>query len=133
MTDLNIPKTTTTPEVKLDSKNNFFSLSGESRPENAKEFYGNVINWFNEYKSTLYYIVNEGNKPKKIQVIFDFAFLSSISTKYIYEVLKALESLREYVDITIKWVYHEEDIDMEQNGQEYSTMVDLPFEFEFKK
>ena len=37
--------------------------------------------------------------------------------------------LEDIEEATIKWHYFEEDYDMEEAGEEFSDIIDVPFEF----
>ncbi|NBW37159.1 MAG: DUF1987 domain-containing protein [Cytophagia bacterium] len=49
-----------------------------------------------------------------------------ISSKLILDVLSALEDIK---GMKIVWYFHEDDEDMEEAGQEFSELVEIPFEF----
>ena len=48
MDKLKIEPTTFTPEVTFDVEKRVFEISGESRPQDSREFYGPIITWLNE-------------------------------------------------------------------------------------
>ncbi len=48
MERLHIEGTKMTPEVILDSAQNIYSITGNSRPENPMQFYKPIFEWFNE-------------------------------------------------------------------------------------
>jgi hypothetical protein len=53
-------------------------------------------------------------------------YFNTASSKLILDVLSALEDIK---DMKILWYFHEDDEDMEEAGQEFSELVEIPFEF----
>lgn len=128
MEPLVLPKTELTPEVELNALTGKFCISGESRPENPREFYGKIIQWLDNYGNLLNSMQKERGE-KEIIFEFNFDFLNSISIKYTYDLFKKLEGLSKHANITINWHFDKDDIEMEQNGEEYSKLIKLPFKF----
>jgi len=108
------------PEVTLDKENNLFEISGRSLPEDVVTFYEPIINWINEYR--------EDPNP---ETIFDFKFIyfNTASSKVILDILTLLEEMIENEQkVSVRWYFAEYDEDMEEAGEEYAEMVDVPFE-----
>lgn len=118
---ISLNPTKETPRVHLDKANNIFELEGRSRPENIDSFYGPIYEWFEEYRR---------NPNDSTHIQMNFEYFNTSSAKAILELLKLFENMhKDGLDIKIIWHYHEEDEDMQDAGQDYSTMVHLPFEF----
>ena len=49
MEPLRIQATIKTPEVLLDPTNKVFEIKGKSIPDNAEDFYADILNWFDDY------------------------------------------------------------------------------------
>ena len=49
MQAIHLKPTKESPEVILDRENGIFSITGVSLPEDVKEFYMPLIEWFREY------------------------------------------------------------------------------------
>ena len=110
-----------TPRILLDKENNKFEFEGRSRPENVSEFYHPVLHWFEEYHK---------NPNKETVVNMNFEYFNTSSAKAILELLKTLESYYlSGMDIKILWHYHIDDEDMQDSGEDYASMVKLPFEY----
>jgi len=131
MNKLILEATDTTPKVVLDHLENKFEISGEASPEDAKVFYASLFTWLEQYKNYLYFLNNEGNSKKDLVFTFHLNYVSSSAIKYTYNFLQQVEELKPLCHtITIKWLYDKEDTDMEDNGKEFATMVNISFVIE---
>lgn len=120
MDNLNIPETPDTPTINLDASTGVLEISGKSLPEDVREFYTPVLAWLNEYCS----------KPKEKTLLkMRMDYFNTASSKMLLEVLETLNKLhRSGGDVRVEWSYHEDDEDMAEAGEDYSDMLDLPFE-----
>lgn len=114
---LNLEGTEDTPKIILDKKNGIFEISGRSLPEDSAEFYRPVLEWIGLYSK-------EANGSTEF--VFKLEYFNTASSKLILDVLSALEDIQ---GMKIMWYYHEDDEDMEEAGQEFSELVEIPFEF----
>jgi hypothetical protein len=123
--------TQTTPKVVIDSANNKFEISGDSRPENTGKFFNPIIEWFNAYRSVLAYQKTSLGKSKKISVNFKLDYFNSTSAKFILDIFYQLEKIqKEGYDAEIIWHYDKRDTDMKESGEEFSKYVpDLKVEY----
>jgi hypothetical protein len=125
MESLNLERTESTPHIVLNPKDNYFEISGESRPENVSKFYEPILIWLEKYNEVLRAQKAKGNSP--IQFNFKLEYFNSSSIKFIYDILKKLEDWKENVSVQIAWFYDDGDEDMLENGQEFTRIVNLPF------
>jgi hypothetical protein len=114
---LNLEGTEDTPKIILDKKNGIFEISGRSLPEDSAEFYRPVLDWINKYGS---------DSNSSTEFVFKLEYFNTASSKLILDVLSALEDIK---GMKIVWYFHEDDEDMEEAGQEFSELVEIPFEF----
>lgn len=114
---LTLEGTEDTPRIILDKKNGIMEISGRSLPEDSTEFYKPVLDWIEDYA------VAPGPATT---FVFKLEYFNTASSKLILDVLYALEDIR---GIKVHWYFHEEDEDMEEAGQEFSELVEIPFEF----
>ena len=114
---LNLKGTEDTPTILLDKKNGIFEISGRSLPEDSAEFYKPVIEWINTYSA-------EANPITEFA--FKLEYFNTASSKLILDVLSALEEIK---GMKVVWYFHDDDEDMEEAGQEFSELVEIPFEF----
>jgi len=120
MDAIKIKETEDTPAIILDPERDVFELAGRSMPEDVNQFYEPVLNWLESY----------GENPNdKTIVIFKLTYFNTASSKLLLDILLKLENIKEEGhDVEIKWFYPEDDEDMQEAGEEYSEIVDLPFE-----
>jgi hypothetical protein len=120
METIKIQGTEDTPKIILDSENEIMEISGRSLPEDVSAFYEPVLNWLNEYAE---------NPNKKTIFNFKLTYFNTASSKLLLDILMKLEEMHENGnDILIRWHYPEDDEDMEEAGEEYADIVDVPFE-----
>lgn len=114
---LNLEGTEDTPKIILDKKNGIFEISGRSLPEDSAEFYKPVLEWIGAYA---------GDPNPSTDFTFKLEYFNTASSKLILDVLSALEDIK---GMKIMWYFHDDDEDMEEAGEEFSELVEIPFEF----
>ncbi|MFO7658936.1 MAG: DUF1987 domain-containing protein [Bacteroidales bacterium] len=120
METIKIQGTEDTPRIILDADKELLEISGRSLPEDVTAFYEPVLNWLNEYSE---------NPNKNTVFNFKLTYFNTASSKLLLDILMKLEELHEKGhDVLIKWHYPEDDEDMEEAGEEYADIVDVPFE-----
>ncbi len=120
METIKIQGTEDTPKIILDAENEVMEISGRSLPEDVSAFYEPVLNWLNEYAE---------NPNKKTIFNFKLTYFNTASSKLLLDILMKLEEMHENGnDVLIRWHYPEDDEDMEEAGEEYADIVDVPFE-----
>lgn len=129
MEKLIIEPTLNTPSVILDPEKNHFQFSGESRPEDVRNFYIPILEWLDKY--TTEQISQNGIEEKTNREFhFNFEYFNSTSAKYILDLFKILSKFQsEGIDTGVYWHYEEDDEDMLEVGMEMSRMSKLPFEY----
>ncbi len=120
METIKILGTDDTPHIILDPDNDFFEISGRSLPEDVTSFYEPVLTWLDEYAQ---------NPNKKTVFTFKLVYFNTASSKLLLDILMKLEHMHEDgKSVLIKWYYPEDDEDMQEAGEEYADIVDVPFE-----
>lgn len=115
-----ITGTDESPEVVLDKDTNEFKFVGKSLPEDVKEFYNPILEWIENY-------VKEPNEETIIE--FNMEYFNSASSKQILDILERFALINESgKKVMVKWHYMEDDEDMEDAGESYADIVDVPFE-----
>ena len=127
MRKLIIDQTANSPSVILDPENNIFEITGESRPPDVGNFYGEILGWIDDYTRDM----NKYRESKDPLILsFDLEYFNSSSAKYILDFCKRIATLpQKGKDVTIRWNYEEEDMDMLEVGKELSRMAKFPFEY----
>jgi hypothetical protein len=120
MEPLHIYPTEDIPEVILDRDREEFQVSGISLPEDVNTFYEPVLSWMKEYS----------RNPNPSTVFnFRFIYFNTATSKIILDILTILEELAKAGHIVaVRWHFAEGDEDMLEAGEEFSEMVDVPFE-----
>ena len=129
MKPLILKGTDISPQVTLNPESMQFEISGESRPEDAGQFYGMILSWLEEFVPS---IKKSGSNQKSSPIKFKFnlIYFNTVSAKYVLEILTILYSgYSEGADIKVLWYYSEKDEDMKDSGEEFAKLVNLPFEF----
>ena len=117
---INVEATDETPKVILDAGSGNFEFSGNSLPEDVTQFYNPILEWFDAYAES----PNDATK-----VAFKMDYFNTASSKLILDILMKLEEINEDKGgISIEWHFREDDEDMEEAGEEYADIVDIPFE-----
>ena len=120
MNSLIIEGTPKTPRVDFSSEQGALEISGKSIPENSVEFYQPVYSWIDEYNQ----------QPKKNTVIkIQLEYFNTSSSKCLLDIFRKLEALQKSgkSEVTVTWMYEEEDEDMMEAGEDYQTIVKIPF------
>jgi Domain of unknown function (DUF1987). len=121
MSPLFLTGTGETPGVTLDKDSEIFEFTGKSLPEDAKEFYGPILSWFDAY-------LEDPRAQTTLKMKMDY--FNTASSKMLLEVFERVKTLQDdNLKVVIEWHYHEDDEDMYDAGQDYSDMVGVPFEF----
>ena len=121
MEALRIPATVKTPEVLFDPVNMVFEIKGKSIPDNAEEFYTDILAWFDDYVA---------NPSSETVLKIDLEYFNISSSKRLLFLLYKLNELADK-DLAVKvhWYHSELDEDMFEVGQDYAFMVKVPFDF----
>jgi len=120
MNIIKIQGTDDTPGIVLDAENEVYQFSGRSLPEDVSAFYDPILEWFDTFAES---------KKETIVVDFKLEYFNTASSKLILDILLKLEEMFENgKKVMVKWYYPEDDEDMEEAGEEYAEIVDVPFE-----
>lgn len=124
MKPLIIKGTEYSPEITFKPDTAVFSISGESRPEDAGKLYNTVLKWLEEY------LAEAGKNTSPLRFEFKLLYFNTVSAKYILEILRLLHiSSSQGLNIQIVWHYKAKDEDIKESGEEFARLVNLPFEF----
>lgn len=131
MEPLIIGATVKTPGIILDPYNDHFEISGNSRPENVREFYYPVINWLIEFeKEVLDKKVIKFDEKHPLNFNLKMNYFNSSSAKFLHDVMGELVRFHEKGHIIrILWYFEEGDEDMKYAGEDMSELLDVPFQF----
>ena len=109
-----------TPNVILDKENGIFEISGRSLPEDVAAFYEPILDWLETYAE---------DPLEKTVFNFKLEYFNTASSKLLLDVLLKLEDMYDDgKDVLVRWHYPDDDEDMEEAGEEYADIVEVPFE-----
>jgi hypothetical protein len=119
MEPIKIEGTPKTPTVKFDKSEGVFEIKGRSIPENSVEFYKPLVDWLDNYK--------EDPLPKT-EVNIRLEYFNTSSSKCILDVFKKLETIHKAKnEVVVNWYYEEDDEDMLEAGEDYESIIRVPF------
>ncbi len=117
---LEIKGSNKTPYIRFDPNTGVLEMRGRSIPENAVEFYKPLVDWLTEYAK---------NPKDKTEVNIQLEYFNTSSSKCILDVFKKLEEInkKEGKEVVINWYYEEDDEDMLEAGEDYQSILKIPF------
>ena len=119
METINIEPTAKTPSVLFDSGKGIIEIKGRSIPENSVEFYRPMMEWLEKYSTMPGSMTN---------VNIQLEYFNTSSSKCILDIFKKLENIHKKGNpIVINWFYEEDDEDMQEAGEDYQAIINVPF------
>lgn len=119
MEPITITGTPKTPTVHFDSGSGKIEIKGRSIPENSIEFYKPLVDWLETYLS---------NPAELTEVNIQLEYFNTSSSKCILDVFKKLEAIyKSGNEVVINWYYEEDDEDMLEAGEDYQSIIKIPF------
>ncbi len=116
-----IEGTSKTPTIKFDTTGGTFEIKGRSIPENSVEFYKPIVDWLDTYKES---------PLAKTVVNVRLEYFNTSSSKCILDVFKKLETIHKAKnEVEVNWYYEEDDEDMLEAGEDYESIIRIPFKF----
>jgi SiaC family regulatory phosphoprotein len=121
MDQLHLEATEDTPAVTIDKAQGIFKITGRSLPEDVKTFYRPVMEWLDLFAAS---------PAPALTLDINLEYFNTASSKIILDILMKLEEIHEAGSCKIKvnWHYEDRDDDMLEAGEEYSELVEIPFE-----
>ena len=121
METLSLQGSPKTPTVEMNAGNGVIEIKGRSIPENSIDFYRPVVEWLDSYAES----------PSEItEVNIQLEYFNTSSSKCILDVFKKLETVFKNngeKGVTINWYYEEDDEDMLEAGEDYQSILKIPF------
>ena len=119
MESISIEGTPKTPTVNFSADTGIVEIKGRSIPENSIEFYRPLVDWLEEYSS----------EPQSLTTVnIQLEYFNTSSSKCILDVFKKLEAIKKARnEVIINWYYEEDDEDMLEAGEDYESIIRIPF------
>lgn len=120
MDKLKINGTAKTPSLLFDAESGILEIKGRSIPENAIDFFKPVVDWLDDYSKETTEIT---------QANIQLEYFNTSSSKCILDIFKKLEAVnkQDERDVVINWHYEEDDEDMLEAGEDYQSILKIPF------
>lgn len=122
MDNINIEPTAKTPKVMFDASQGVMEIEGRSIPENSTEFYKPIYDWLENYI-----------KAPNANSVFKFKleYFNTSSSKCILDIFRKLEKIHQNGNkITVTWFFEQDDEDMQEAGEDYQRIVNVPIKLE---
>lgn len=119
MEPLQIAPTNTTPTVNFDGAKGFFEIKGKSNPSNSIDFYKILYDFIDEYSKAPAALTD-------VHIQFDY-FNTSTSKCVLTALQKFLTISRAGNEVIINWYFEKGDEDMLDAGNDFQSVVHLPF------
>ncbi len=116
MENFYLEETSKTPKLSFNAQIGKFLMQGRSIPENSIEFYKPLFEWLDNYV-----------KSPNGKTVFDIRleYFNTSSSKCLVEIFRRLELIKNK-DIVINWFYEEDDEDMQESGEDFKEIIDIP-------
>jgi len=111
---INIASTFKTPLIDGDINKGILKIAGKSLPEDAKAFFQPVRLWLaNFYQTT----------ASSIEVTIQLEYYNTASSKFLVNLLLQLEKLQAQKSVVVNWIYDEDDIEMQETGEDFQNLI----------
>lgn len=118
MENITIEPSPKTPSVQFNASGTL-EIKGRSIPENSIEFYKPMMDWLDLYAAA---------PSKTTQVNIQLEYFNTSSSKCILDIFKKLETLhKKGNEVVVQWFYEEDDEDMQEAGEDYQAIIQIPF------
>ena len=118
------------PTLDFNYENGLLEIKGRSWPEHATNAYEEAFKWLDEYAT----------KPQtKTLLKVMLEYFNTSSSKVVLDIMKRVDKMHKAgLDVKVEWYYENDDFDLQEEGETYAEMVDMPIdmigvdEFDFK-
>ena len=111
--------TSKTPAIRFDAKQGVIEMKGRSIPENSTEFFTPLVEWLDKYAA---------DPAERTKVNIHLEYFNTSSSKCILDIFKKLESIyKANNEVIVNWYYEEDDEDMLEAGEDYESIIRIPF------
>ena len=113
-------QTPKTPLINFDPATGVFELNGKSVPENSVIYYKPLFDWVDGYVQ---------NPAKTTTLNIQLDYFNTSSAKCIVDLFRKIEQIGKNGkgEAVINWMYNEPDEDMLEAGEDYKSIIKIPF------
>ena len=120
--DISIEASGKTPLIQTNFAEGRIEISGRSIPENSIDFYKPVLDAMIRFAE---------NPAPAAELIVYLDYFNTSSSKCLLDIFKVMEQIHaKNGNAVIVWKYDEEDEDMQEAGEDYQSILNVPFRFE---
>ena len=120
MNNLEIESTPKTPSINFNADTGVLIIEGRLIPEDPQKFFSLLTDWLARYKPA---------SGIKTLMRVRLHYYNSTSIKRLLHLFQALEGLHaQGHEIKINWEYEEGDDDSIMDGEDYKSLLKVPFE-----
>jgi len=114
MNNYKVGETFKTPTIEGSISDGILSMKGRSLPEDAKTFYMPFREWLSRFYES---------PAKEIKVTIQLEYYNTATSKLLINLLLRLEQLKEIKPVSVDWIYDEDDLEMEETGQDFKNLI----------
>ena len=119
MESIFVRATEATPGIDFNPIEGLLIIKGRSHPENAKTFYGPLIEWCENYVKA---------PPDRTILRIQLEHFNTISSKSLLDVFRTLQPIQKLEkELVVDWYYESDDEELLDAGQTYQEITGLPF------
>jgi len=118
MNTILVNKTAKTPEVKFDDSSGLMEIEGRMIPEDPDLFFEALFNSLN---------VLQKNSKNVVRLCLQY-YNTTASKRLLHFFQKMDEMFQHGYDISIVWEYEDGDEDCMRDGEDYKSLLKIPFE-----
>ena len=116
--ELNIARTTSTPEIRFDPAEGTLAVTGESYPENSFDFYAPVMDWLTANLSSM----------SGLTLVVSVTYMNSSSIKCMLDILDAIgEAHATGKAVEAVWYYETDNPRALDLAEEFRSEISFPF------
>lgn len=118
---IRLSETSKTPKVFLDHLLGKYIVSGRSLPEDAVGFYHQVTIWLHQFSESYHF-------DKEARFEFELEYFNTSSSKCLLDIFKIIARMhKDGKPVKIIWRFDIDDEDMEETGEDYRDLLEVPF------
>ncbi|MBI5219846.1 MAG: DUF1987 domain-containing protein [Bacteroidia bacterium] len=119
MEPISIQGTQKTPTINFNNLTGKIEITGRSMAEDSIKFYKPLLDWLEQY-------ITNPHTPTEIMIQLEY--FNTSSSKCLLDIFKKIETLHKTgIEVIINWYYEEENEVLLDAGQDYQTIIKVPF------
>ncbi|MBS3806865.1 MAG: DUF1987 domain-containing protein [Bacteroidales bacterium] len=129
MEKIRLEATDKSPGIFFDPQNKTFEMEGVSRPENVRDFFIPVMEKLRKNLEEFLGQKESVTDEKPLKCTFKLEYFNSSSAKFISDILVMIGNYhKKGMPVKLYWYFKEGDEDILEVGEDFSEMIDMPFQ-----